>query len=101
MSTNHVTTGPIAGSAKHYEQIDADGTTLRIPVRRINLTNGEHFDVYDTSGPYTDDSATIDLEAGLPKLRAGWAQPDVPGPRTQLAWARAGAITAEMRYIAA
>ncbi|MFF0498908.1 phosphomethylpyrimidine synthase ThiC [Nocardia aobensis] len=101
MSSNHVTTGPIAGSAKHYEQIDADGTTLRIPVRRINLTNGEHFDVYDTSGPYTDDSATIDLEAGLPKLRAGWAQPDVPGPRTQLAWARAGAITAEMRYIAA
>ncbi|WP_063001149.1 phosphomethylpyrimidine synthase ThiC [Nocardia mikamii] len=101
MSSNHVTTGPIAGSAKHYEQIDADGTTLRIPVRRINLTNGEHFDVYDTSGPYTDDSATIDLEAGLPKLRAGWAEPDVPGPRTQLAWARAGAITAEMRYIAA
>ncbi|PSR60060.1 phosphomethylpyrimidine synthase [Nocardia sp. MDA0666] len=101
MSSNHVTTGPIAGSAKHYEQIDTDGTTLRIPVRRINLTNGEHFDVYDTSGPYTDDSATIDLEAGLPKLRAGWAQPDVPGPRTQLAWARAGAITAEMRYIAA
>ncbi|NKY46694.1 phosphomethylpyrimidine synthase ThiC [Nocardia cerradoensis] len=101
MSSNHVTTGPIAGSAKHYEQIDADGTTLRIPVRRINLTNGEHFDVYDTSGPYTDDSATIDLEAGLPKLRAGWTRPDVPGPRTQLAWARAGAITAEMRYIAA
>ncbi|WP_036506335.1 phosphomethylpyrimidine synthase ThiC [Nocardia aobensis] len=101
MSSNHVTTGPIAGSAKHYEQIEADGTTLRIPVRRINLTNGEHFDVYDTSGPYTDDSATIDLEAGLPKLRAGWTQPDVPGPRTQLAWARAGAITAEMRYIAA
>ena len=92
MSSNHVTTGPIAGSAKHYEQIDADGTTLRIPVRRINLTNGEHFDVYDTSGPYTDDSATIDLEAGLPKLRAGWTQPDVPGPRTQLAWARAGVI---------
>lgn len=101
MSSNHVTTGPIAGSAKHYEQIDADGTTLRIPVRRINLTNGEHFDVYDTSGPYTDDSATIDLEAGLPKLRAGWTEPEVPGPRTQLAWARAGAITAEMRYIAA
>ncbi|PPJ20001.1 phosphomethylpyrimidine synthase [Nocardia nova] len=101
MSSNHVTTGPIAGSAKHYEQIDADGTTLRIPVRRINLTNGEHFDVYDTSGPYTDDSATIDLEAGLPKLRDSWTEPDVPGPRTQLAWARAGAITAEMRYIAA
>ncbi|AHH21937.1 phosphomethylpyrimidine synthase [Nocardia nova SH22a] len=101
MSSNHVTTGPIQGSVKHYAQVEAEGTTLRIPVRRINLTNGEHFDVYDTSGPYTDDSATIDLDAGLPKLRDDWAKPDVAGPRTQLAWARAGIITAEMRYIAA
>ena len=101
MSSNHVTTGPIAGSVKHYEQVEADGTALRIPVRRINLTNGEHFDVYDTSGPYTDDSATIDLDAGLPKLRDSWSKPDGSGPRTQLAWARAGIVTAEMRYIAA
>ncbi|NEW39638.1 phosphomethylpyrimidine synthase ThiC [Nocardia cyriacigeorgica] len=96
-----VTTGPIQGSVKHYEQVEADGLTLRIPVRRINLTTGAHFDVYDTSGPYTDDTATIDLEAGLPKLRDGWGKPEVEGPRTQLAWARAGIITAEMRYIAA
>ncbi|MFB7720227.1 phosphomethylpyrimidine synthase ThiC [Nocardia sp. NPDC056100] len=96
-----VTTGPIQGSVKHYEQVEADGTTLRIPVRRINLTNGEKFDVYDTSGPYTDDNAVIDLEAGLPKLRDSWTKPDVPGPRTQLAWARQGIITPEMRFIAA
>ncbi|MEU6584520.1 phosphomethylpyrimidine synthase ThiC [Nocardia sp. NPDC046763] len=96
-----VTTGPIAGSVKHYEQVEADGTTLRVPVRRINLTNGEHFDVYDTSGPYTDDTATIDLEAGLPKLRDTWDKPQVDGPPTQLAWARQGLITNEMRYIAA
>ncbi|NEW57226.1 phosphomethylpyrimidine synthase ThiC [Nocardia cyriacigeorgica] len=96
-----VTTGPIQGSVKHYEQVEADGLTLRIPVRRINLTTGAHFDVYDTSGPYTDDTATIDLEAGLPKLRDGWGKPEVEGPPTQLAWARAGIITAEMRYIAA
>ncbi|MFE3446833.1 phosphomethylpyrimidine synthase ThiC [Nocardia sp. NPDC059180] len=96
-----VTTGPIQGSVKHYEQVEADGLTLRIPVRRINLTTGAHFDVYDTSGPYTDDTATIDLEAGLPKLRDEWGKPEVEGPRTQLAWARAGTITAEMRYIAA
>ncbi|RDI59704.1 phosphomethylpyrimidine synthase ThiC [Nocardia pseudobrasiliensis] len=96
-----VTTGPIEGSVKHYEQVDADGTTLRIPVRRVNLTNGEHFDVYDTSGPYTDSDATLDLEGGLPKLRDGWAKPDAAGPRTQLAWARAGIVTTEMRYIAA
>ncbi|UFS94202.1 phosphomethylpyrimidine synthase ThiC [Nocardia huaxiensis] len=96
-----VTTGPIQGSVKHYEQVEADGTTLRIPVRRINLTNGEHFDVYDTSGPYTDSEATIDLEGGLPKLRDEWAKPEIDGPRTQLAWARAGIVTKEMHYIAA
>ncbi|UGT40861.1 phosphomethylpyrimidine synthase ThiC [Nocardia yamanashiensis] len=96
-----VTTGPIEGSVKHYEQVEADGTTLRIPVRRINLTNGDHFDVYDTSGPYTDDNAVIDLEAGLPKLRDSWTKPAVEGPRTQLAWARLGIVTPEMRYIAA
>ncbi|MFC9896876.1 phosphomethylpyrimidine synthase ThiC [Nocardia sp. NPDC127579] len=92
-----VTTGPIEGSVKHYLERD----DLRIPVRRINLTNGEHFDVYDTSGPYTDDAATIDLEAGLAKLRDTWAKPEVEGPRTQLAWARQGILTPEMRFIAA
>ncbi|WP_433524447.1 phosphomethylpyrimidine synthase ThiC [Nocardia pseudovaccinii] len=92
-----VTTGPIEGSVKHYQEVD----DLRIPVRRINLTNGEHFDVYDTSGPYTDDTASIDLEAGLPKLRDSWTKPGVDGPPTQLAWARQGIITPEMRFIAA
>ncbi|WP_280498402.1 phosphomethylpyrimidine synthase ThiC [Nocardia farcinica] len=92
-----VTTGPIEGSVKHYREVDG----LRIPVRRINLTNGETFDVYDTSGPYTDENATIDLEAGLPKLRDSWDKPTVAGPRTQLAWARAGIVTPEMRFIAA
>ncbi|MFJ4658494.1 phosphomethylpyrimidine synthase ThiC [Nocardia sp. NPDC088792] len=96
-----VTTGPIQGSVKHYEQVEADGITLRVPVRRINLTNGDHFDVYDTSGPYTDDTAEIDLEAGLPKLRDEWTKPQVDGPPTQLAWARQGIVTQEMRYIAA
>ncbi|WP_433660138.1 phosphomethylpyrimidine synthase ThiC [Nocardia sp. CA-128927] len=92
-----VTTGPIEGSVKHYTEVDG----LRIPVRRVNLTNGEHFDVYDTSGPYTDDTAQIDLESGLPKLRDSWTKPEVEGPPTQLAWARQGIITPEMRFIAA
>ncbi|WP_278261742.1 phosphomethylpyrimidine synthase ThiC [Nocardia sp. AG03] len=92
-----VTTGPIEGSVKHYEEVDG----LRIPVRRINLTNGDHFDVFDTSGPYTDDNAVIDLEAGLPKLRDEWDKPTVDGPPTQLAWARQGIVTPEMRFIAA
>lgn len=92
-----VTTGPIEGSVKHYTEVDG----LRIPVRRVNLTNGEHFDLYDTSGPYTDDQAEIDLEAGLPKLRDTWTKPEVEGPPTQLAWARQGIVTPEMRFIAA
>ncbi|WP_405148742.1 phosphomethylpyrimidine synthase ThiC [Nocardia salmonicida] len=92
-----VTTGPIQGSVKHYQEVDG----LRIPVRRINLTNGDSFDVFDTSGPYTDDNAVIDLEAGLPKLRDEWDTPSVDGPPTQLAWARQGIITPEMRFIAA
>ncbi|WP_405486673.1 phosphomethylpyrimidine synthase ThiC [Nocardia sp. NBC_00511] len=96
-----VTTGPIQGSVKFYEQVEGEGVTLRVPLRRINLTNGEHFDVYDTSGPYTDDTAAIDLEGGLPKLRDEWDKPRVDGPPTQLNWARQGVITNEMRYIAA
>jgi phosphomethylpyrimidine synthase len=87
-----VTTGPISGSEKIYRG------ELRVPARRVHLTNGEHFDLYDTSGPYTDASATIDVQAGLPALRRDW----IAGrePLTQLAHARAGTITEEMRYVA-
>jgi phosphomethylpyrimidine synthase len=64
----------------------------------VHLTNGEHFDLYDTSGPYTDVNAQIDVQAGLPPVRRDW----IAGrePLTQLAHARAGTITEEMRYIA-
>jgi phosphomethylpyrimidine synthase len=87
-----VTTGPISGSEKIYRG------ELGVPARRVHLTNGEHFDLYDTSGPYTDESATIDVQAGLPALRRDW----IAGrePLTQLAHARAGTVTEEMRYIA-
>ncbi len=96
-----VTRGPIAGSTKRYVDVDH----LRIPQRRVHQTNGEHLDLYDTSGPYTDDEAVIDLERGLPPTRRDWARPaavDSGGTpaATQLAWARAGLITDEMRFIA-
>lgn len=90
-----VTTGPITGSTKVYRKFDHEGATLRVPFRRVNLTNSEHLDLYDTSGPYTDDDAVIDLNAGLPP------RPGVVADRgTQLQRARAGEITAEMAYIA-
>ncbi|MEP9391832.1 phosphomethylpyrimidine synthase ThiC [Gordonia sp. VNK1] len=93
-----LTTGPIQGSTKHYLEVDG----LRVGQRRIHLTNGEHLDVYDTSGPYTDDAAVIDVEQGLPPTRDSWTRPaPVDGASTQLAWARAGIVTDEMRFIAA
>ena len=96
-----VTTGPIQGSSKRYEPVK-DWPGLEVPVRRVNLSNGEHFDLYDTSGPYTDETATIDLETGLPQTRAGWEHPlPIDGAATQLVWARAGIVTPEMAYIAA
>ncbi|MCJ0899527.1 phosphomethylpyrimidine synthase ThiC [Rhodococcus sp. ARC_M13] len=90
-----VTTGPIEGSNKHYVESDS----LRIPLRRVTLTNGEHLDLYDTSGPYTDTDADIDLDAGLPTTRDTWERPE--SNRTQLECARDGVITPEMRYCAA
>ena len=45
---------------------------LRVPVRDIALTNGEVVSVYDTSGPYTDPAAIIDVKQGLQSVRGAW-----------------------------
>ena len=45
---------------------------VRVPVRDIALTNGEQVSVYDTSGPYTDPQAVIDVRRGLASVRGGW-----------------------------
>jgi phosphomethylpyrimidine synthase len=94
-----VTTGPITGSTKVYRDVDG----LPVPFRRVELTNGEHLDLYDTSGPYTDDNATIDVHSGLPKLRESWIAEREPvnGAVSQLAYAKAGITTKEMRFVAA
>ncbi|WP_194240292.1 phosphomethylpyrimidine synthase ThiC [Amycolatopsis sp. YIM 10] len=94
--TPTVTTGPITGSHKVYHRTESG---LRVPARRIDLSTGDHFDVYDTSGPYTDPDAAIDVHSGLHRLRAGWA--DGREHKTQLGWAKAGVITREMEFIAA
>jgi phosphomethylpyrimidine synthase len=90
-----VTTGPISGSGKVYNRTESG---LRVPARRVSLSNGGHFDVYDTSGPYTDPEAKIDVHNGLHRLRAGWTEGSAH--KTQLAWAKAGVVTREMEYIA-
>nr|WP_315457266.1 phosphomethylpyrimidine synthase ThiC [uncultured Sphingorhabdus sp.] len=64
-----VTTGPIRGSKKIYvgdrkvamREIYLDPSCDDAPVR-----------VYDSSGPYTDADARIDIAMGLPEIRASW-----------------------------
>jgi phosphomethylpyrimidine synthase len=71
-----VTTGPIVGSKKVYVQSPTN-SEIRVPLREIQLSKGANepnLQVYDTSGPYTDESATIDIAKGLPKIRAAWVQ---------------------------
>ncbi|MDQ0467718.1 phosphomethylpyrimidine synthase ThiC [Labrys wisconsinensis] len=68
-----VTTGPIAGSRKVYAA-PASHPAMRVPLREIALSDpGESpVRVYDSSGPYTDGDASIDLRQGLPLVRQAW-----------------------------
>jgi len=52
-------------------QLRAD---MRVPMREVTLTNGEAISLYDTSGPYTDPQATIDVRRGLADLRGAWIE---------------------------
>src|SRR5919112_1502004 len=62
-----VTTGPIRGSRKIY----VNGVAMRSV--DLEPSSGEPpVTVYDTSGPYTDPAAKIDIMAGLPELRRDW-----------------------------
>ncbi len=66
-----VTTGPIRGSKKIHVG------PLGVAMREIHLdpASGEPpLRVYDTSGPYTDPDARIDIMAGLPQLRRQWIE---------------------------
>ena len=70
---------PFPRSRKIYVQ--GSRPDILVPMREVTQTptrtaQGEEHNppltVYDTSGPYTDPAARIDLLAGLPALRAGW-----------------------------
>jgi phosphomethylpyrimidine synthase len=71
-----VTTGPFSGSRKVYYTpmgLDSKGRgDLSVPFREIALADGAAFRVYDTSGPYSDADAQIDVNRGLLPLREGW-----------------------------
>eukprot|EP00435_Cladocopium_sp_Y103_P042283 s792_g11.t1 len=114
-------------SEKIYQEViyEPTGETLRVPFRRIHLTDEDlfgqlrkgyqgipwvkvlneqdpgcdHLDVYDTSGPV----GTSPRE-GLPKLRKEWIQRRAAaedGTCTQMYYAQQGIITEEMAFIAA
>src|SRR5512134_2791899 len=124
---------PLPGSKKVYVP---GPQGARVPFREIALhpTRGLRGEVelnaplrvYDTSGPYTDPEAQIDLRAGLPELRRPWIlalgpydeceprRPNAPdlamtrprrvlrsrGNATQMHWARRGVVTPEMEFVA-
>ena len=72
--TPKVTTGPLPSSRKVFTHPKAD-PSLSVPRRLIDLhpsANEEPVPVYDTSGPYSDPSVTIDVEKGLARERRNW-----------------------------
>ena len=80
-STPTVSTGPLPASTKVYKtgHFHPD---IRVPMREIAVhpTAGEpNVAVYDSSGPYSDPSAEIDIARGIPRVRESWlaAQGDV------------------------
>jgi len=75
---------------------------LRVPFREIALQDPElPLGVYDTSGPYTDPAAAIDLDRGLEPVRKKWIERRGKGRNvTQMHYARKGLVTEEMEYVA-
>jgi len=72
--TGEVTTGPLTASRK-VTSSPAGHDGLAVPFREIALADtapAPSFRVYDTSGPFTDPAAEIDVERGLPRTRAKW-----------------------------
>ncbi|PSJ22196.1 phosphomethylpyrimidine synthase ThiC [Halomonas sp. ND22Bw] len=72
---------PLPGSRKVF--VEGSRPDIRVPFREIGLsptkTSGADEEnppllVYDTSGPYTDPEANIDLRRGLPELRRAWIE---------------------------
>jgi len=104
-------TRPYPGSRKIYVQ--GSRADLRVGMREIQQAdtpasfgaeNNPPITVYDTSGPYTDPSAKIDLLLGLPDVRGAWIDERndsewLDGPSSEFGRARAGdAALAKLRF---
>ena len=72
---------PFPNSRKVYVQ--GSRPDIRVPMREITLSDtpvmfgsekNPPIYVYDTSGPYTDPDAKIDIRSGLPAIRSKWIE---------------------------
>src|SRR5438874_975084 len=72
---------PLPNARKIY--VEGSRPDLRVPMREIaqsdtpaslGVEKNPPIVIYDTSGPYTDSDARIDIRSGLPPLRAGWIE---------------------------
>jgi phosphomethylpyrimidine synthase len=74
-------TEPFPASQKVY--VVGSRPDIRVPMREVTLTPTHTSEgveenppvyIYDTSGPYTDPEASIDLLAGLSEIRTAWIE---------------------------
>jgi len=70
-----VSTGPLPASRKVYSEPEGF-PDVRVPLREIILSEPTEaaVRVYDSSGPYTDAGAAIDVARGLPRHRTAWVK---------------------------
>ncbi len=66
-----ITRTPLPGSQK-VSISSATHQDVHVPMRSIQLTDGTQATLYDTSGPYTDPNASINVHQGLPDCRSVW-----------------------------
>ncbi|MBC6443961.1 MAG: phosphomethylpyrimidine synthase ThiC [Alphaproteobacteria bacterium GM202ARS2] len=87
-----VVVGALPGSRKVYREVALpsipDNEPLRVAMRAIDVDDEDtpQVFVYDPSGPYTDDDASIDIRCGLPRLRAPWIEARGDSTPSQPLW---------------
>ena len=88
-------TRPFPNSRRVYVQ--GSRPDIRVPMREVHqddtpasfgVEKNPPITVYDTSGPYTDPAARIDLMKGLPEVRTAWIEERadtelLPGPSSE------------------
>jgi phosphomethylpyrimidine synthase len=106
--------GPLPCSQKSYKIIEHHWSyagsdcffEMKVPSRKVLLSDGKNVSLYDTSGSYSHSDFLINFDQGLPEARFDYLyghidKSDNPAkPKTQLYYARKGIITPEMVYVA-